>query len=286
MSAATLGRVLCWAQRRLAGAGIEAAKREARLLVGHAMGIDAAGLIAASHDAPPPGLAARLDPLLRRRAGREPLAHVLGRAEFYGLDLLCDARALVPRSDSEAVVDWALELAGEGPAALADLGTGSGCLLLAALSQRPGLTGAGIDVSADAIALAEANAEATGLAGAARFEAVSWAAWQGWGAADLIMSNPPYIAAGVIETLEPEVRDHDPRGALDGGPDGLSAYRELIALGRARMKPGAWLVLEIGHDQRKAVLDLLAAAGFVQADCRQDLSGHDRVVAARAPFHR
>ncbi|MEM1151521.1 MAG: peptide chain release factor N(5)-glutamine methyltransferase, partial [Pseudomonadota bacterium] len=252
-------------------------------LVAHVLGLDTAALIAHAQHPPPPGLSATLDPLLNRRAARVPLAHILGHTEFYGLTLLTDERALIPRSDSETVVELALDLVPPGSGVIADLGTGSGALLLAILSRRPDLTGIGIDASDGAIALAEANAIKTGLSDRAGLRVQSWADWSGWGKADLIVSNPPYICAAEIDTLQPEVRDHDPRLALDGGPDGLAAYREIIGLGAQSMKPGAWLVMEIGHDQREAVLALLAHAGYVDGQTRKDLGGNDRVVAARRP---
>lgn len=280
---ASIGQLLCWAQRRLTDAGLDEARLEARLLVAHVLGTDKAGLISQSHDAPPPGLAARLDPLLKRRMAREPLAHILGHTEFYGLDLFTDERALIPRSDSETVVELALEQVPPGPGIIADLGTGSGCLLLAILSRRTDLTGIGIDASADAIALAQANAHETGLGEIAYLRTIPWTDWTGWGEADLIISNPPYIARDEIETLAPEVRDHDPRLALDGGADGLDAYREIIALGAERMKPGAWLVLEIGHDQREVVSALLANWGYIDLQSRRDLGGNDRALAVRRP---
>jgi len=278
---ANIGQVLCWAQRRLREAGLDEAKEEARRLVADVLGTDTAGLISRSHDAPPPGLAARLDPLLKRRAAREPIAHILGHTEFYGLYLFTDERALIPRSDSEAVVELALERVPSGPGIIADLGTGSGCLLLAMLSQRPDLTGIGIDASADAIALADANAHENGFGEIAHLRHITWTDWTGWGEADLVVSNPPYIARDEIAALAPEVRDHDPRLALDGGADGLDAYREIIALGATRMKPGAWLVLETGHDQRAPVAALLEQNGFTDIESRTDLGGNHRALAAR-----
>ena len=262
----TLGEGVCWAQRRLTEAGVEDARLEARLLVAHTIGTDTAGLIARDRSPMPPGLTARLAPLLDQRAAGKPLAHLIGQTEFYGLPFRTDARALIPRSDSECVVDLALERLPDGPAQIADLGTGSGCLLVAVLANRPQAMGQGVDFSVDALALAKENASLNGVADRTIFHAGPWADWKGWSDCDLILSNPPYIASPVIASLEPQVREYEPRAALDGGPDGLSAYREIITLAAAHMTPGAHLVLEIGYNQR---------AG--------DLGGNDRVIAARRP---
>ena len=279
----TLGEVVCWAQRRLTEAGIDEARLEARLLVAHAIGTDTAGLIARDRSAMPPGLTAQLAPLLDQRAAGKPLAHLIGLTEFYGLPFRTDARALIPRSDSECVVDLALEFIPDGPARIADLGTGSGCLLVAVLANRLQATGEGIDLSADAVALAKENAVLNRVDGHAVFDARSWTDWDGWSDCDLILSNPPYIASAVIDSLEPQVREHEPRSALDGGPDGLAAYREIITLAASHMKPDAHLVLEIGYDQRAAVTALLDAAGFTHLVHRRDLGGNDRAIAARHP---
>ncbi|MEO0786230.1 MAG: peptide chain release factor N(5)-glutamine methyltransferase [Pseudomonadota bacterium] len=282
---ATIGKVLCWAQRRLADAGIDEAKLEARLLLAHILQADTAALIARSDDSPPPGLASKLDPLLKRRAEREPLAHILGETEFYGLKLKTDARALVPRSDSEVVVDLALDFLPENkPVSIADLGTGTGCLLLALLKHRPEACGVGLDLDAGAAALARENARFVSLEDRVEIRRQSWIEANVWQGADLVVSNPPYIASSVIEGLAPEVRDHDPRRALDGGADGLEAYREIISLGKQRLKPGAVIVFEIGFDQDETVTDILECAGFEVIGRRKDLSGNDRALATRRPL--
>lgn len=278
----TIGKVLCWAQRRLTDAGIDEAKLEARLLLAHMLQADTAALIARSHDSPPPGLASKLDTLLKRRAEREPLAHILSETEFYGLTLKTDARALVPRSDSEVVVDLALDFLLENkPVAIADLGTGTGCLLLALLKHRPEARGVGLDLDAGAAALARENAQIVSLEDRVEIRQQSWIETDAWQGADLVVSNPPYIASTVIENLAPEVRDHDPRLALDGGADGLGAYREIILLGAQRLKPGAVVVFEIGFDQDRTVTDILERAGFEVIGRRKDLGGNDRAIAAR-----
>ena len=273
------------AARRLAGAGVEPARREARLLMQLAAELSPTELIAIE---PEPltdqGIRTRFHLMLDRRVAREPFAHIAGKASFYGLDFISDARALVPRPDSEAVVEAALERMPRGRGVeLADLGTGSGCLLVALLKTRGGATGVGIEVDPAAASLAQENLKRHSLTDRAEIKVRDWALWQDWDQMDLIISNPPYIVSSVIETLEPEVRSHDPARALDGGADGLEAYRSLISVGSARMKAGAWLVLEIGFDQRKGVTELMETADFTDISVTRDLSGHDRVVCGQRP---
>lgn len=280
---------LAAAERRiaqeLAAAGIGEAALEARLLLSHVTGLSRAMMIARSDRALTPDETQACRQALSRRSAREPLQHILGVTQFYGLDIRTDARALIPRPDSECVVEAALDrLPKDKSLALADLGTGTGCLLAALLTQRPQARGEGVEASPEAAELARENIEALGLTGRASIFSGSWADWHGWASADLIISNPPYIASGVIPALEAEVRDHDPMSALDGGADGLDAYRQIISLARAAMKPGAWLVLETGYDQKAAVMDLLAASGFVEAASGADLGGNDRWAAARRPL--
>lgn len=280
----TLGEIVCWAQRRLGEAGIEGARQEARWLVAGLMDIEPGELIARDRDEAPAGFAAQLDALLKRRAEGEPLAHLIGNTEFYGRIFKTDARALIPRDDSECVVELALEqMPSDEAPSIADLGTGSGCLLISLLAAHPWAKGTGVDLSADALSLARENAVLNSVGGRANFIKGGWSDWQGWSEADLIISNPPYIASDIIETLDRDVRDYEPRLALDGGPDGLAAYREIIALGAEKMKPGAWLVLEIGYDQKAAVTALLEATDWTGILHRKDLGGNDRAIAAQRP---
>lgn len=284
-----MSETLAAAERRiaqeLAAAGIEEAAFEARLLLSHITGLSRAVMIADPGRALTSEESLACKEALARRVAREPLQHILGVTQFYGLDIRTDARALIPRADSECVVEAALDrLPKDAPLILADLGTGSGCLLAALLTQRPLARGEGVEASAEAASLARENLAALSLAARGTIFEGSWAGWQGWHTADLIISNPPYIASGVIPELAPEVRAHDPLSALDGGADGLDAYREIAALGAAGMKPGAWLVLEIGFDQKEAVSHLLAQSGFKYLASGQDLGGNDRWVAARRPL--
>jgi release factor glutamine methyltransferase len=272
------------ASRRFAEAGISEPGQNAMLLMLHAFGDTRAALISAGNAPVPKRVEEEFLASVARRVLREPLQHITGTTSFYGLDIRTDARALIPRPDSECVVEAALgRLPKDQPLRVADLGTGTGCLLAALLVQRPLARGEGVEASPAAAELARENIEALRLSDRASIFLGSWTGWQGWATADLIISNPPYIASGVIPSLEAEVRDHDPVSALDGGADGLDAYRQIISLGGAAMKPGAWLVLEIGYDQKAAVSELMAASGFTEAASGADLGGNDRWVAARRP---
>ena len=219
--------------------------------------------------------------LVSRRLKGEPIAHITGTREFWSLTLNITPDVLIPRPDSETLIEVALRSCTRAPGRILDLGTGSGALLLAALSEWPTATGLGIDASPAALAVARCNAAALGLADRAEMRAGNW----GEGITerfDLILSNPPYIAE--TETLSSEVRDHEPASALFAGSDGLDDYRRIIPQLPGLMQPGALAVLEIGHTQGAAVLALAAAHGFA-ASLHQDLAGRDRCVALRiAPF--
>lgn len=253
------------ATARLREAGIENPAREARLI----SRIDSE---------------AGFSNLIDKRASGVPYAHLTGQIGFYSIALTCDDRALIPRADSEAVVDVALRQIPESvKMRVADLGTGSGCLLLAILNERPGVSGVGVEASPAAVVLARENAQRTGLSDRAEIVETDWTTWKGWPEMDVIVANPPYIPTAEIEVLQPEVRHHDPHKALDGGPDGLDAYRALIPLAADRLKAGAWLILEIGHDQATDVSALLAGSDFTDIQTTKDLGGRDRVVSACWP---
>ncbi len=279
MAEALLSQLLAEATRRLREAGIEAPQREARLLMALAANMSTAELIAKDQEPVPGELAAMFGAMVNKREARIPFQHIAGYTQFYGHKFICDDRALVPRPDSEAVIDVALEVMPRGRGVrIADLGTGSGCLLISLLLERGGVTGVGVDADGGAASLAVQNVRYHKLEERAEILVMPWARWRGWGEVDLIVSNPPYIETCVLSTLEDEVRLHDPAKALDGGADGLDAYREIIDLASAGMRPGSWLVLEIGYDQNAAVAQLLGAAGFTAIGGRKDLSGNDRVV--------
>ena len=280
----TFDQLMAEGAAALEEAGIVNARLESRWLLAHVTGHQSSELIIRGQDNVPEEAVGAFRNRVSRRAGREPIQHILGTTEFYGLEFLTDARALIPRPDSEIVVEATLgQLAPNEPARIADLGAGSGCLLAAILANRPLASGTGVEASAEAASLARENLLRLGLSARADVHEGRWSDWQGWSDVDLIISNPPYIPSGDLAGLMPEVRDHDPAAALDGGPDGLVAYREIVRIGAAAMKPGAWLVFEIGHDQAEAVIALLDAAGFQSVSLFRDLGGNDRAIIAKRP---
>ena len=222
--------------------------------------------------------------LAARRLDREPVARILGVKEFWGLPLRLNAATLVPRPETETVVEAALAaIDGAGPRdralRIADLGTGSGALLIALLTELPNATGIGTDVSREALAAARDNADRLGLAARAEFTVCDFGAAL-TGAFDLVVSNPPYIASADIATLAPEVR-RDPRRALDGGADGLDCYRTIAGQVPRLLKPNGDLVVELGIGQEPAVATLFRAAGLTPSPARLDLSGIPRALHAR-----
>ena len=206
---------------------------------------------------------------LRRRAG-EPVAYLVGRKEFFGLSLAVDARVLVPRPDTETLVDWALALLGDAPLQALDLGTGSGAIALALKHARPAWQVSAIDASPAALAVAQANAQALGLT--VNFQQGHWLDGLA-GPWDLVVSNPPYIAEGDSHLA---ALRHEPASALVAGPDGLADLRHIIRQAPACLAPGGWLLLEHGHDQAEAVRELLASAGFTAVCSQRDLAGIPR----------
>ncbi|MCC8942554.1 peptide chain release factor N(5)-glutamine methyltransferase [Bradyrhizobium sp. Arg68] len=271
---------------RLKAAGNESSELDARLLAGAALGLDLTGMISAANRTLTAAEADRIEALAQRRLAGEPVARILGSKEFWGLPLELSAATLVPRPDTETVVERALELlradgATERPLRIADLGTGSGAILLALLSELPHAHGFGTDISAEALETARQNAAALGLADRATMINCDFGSGL-VGPFDLIVSNPPYIRTTEIPDLATEVRDHDPRAALDGGADGLDAYRALISHSAGLLVPGGFLVVEIGRGQEGDVEALMTAAGLSPAGPpRADLGGIPRAVSAR-----
>ncbi|RMD88083.1 MAG: peptide chain release factor N(5)-glutamine methyltransferase [Alphaproteobacteria bacterium] len=270
---------------RLAAAGIESTRLDAELLLAQALACRREDVLLKADDPVDAVAAKRFRRTIERRAGREPLAHILGRREFFGLDLAVTPDTLVPRPDSETLVEAVLARAPDQarPLRILDLGTGCGCLLLSILAARPAAHGVGTDISDEALAVARQNAAALGLAERARFHAGDWFAALPPGTApfDIVVSNPPYIPSAEIVGLMPEVADHEPRLALDGGTDGLAAYRRILADVAAYLAPGAWFFCEIGATQADAVAALVTAAGLAPVARLADLAGRPRVIAAR-----
>ena len=284
----TAARTMAAVRRELAEkfrqAGIESAETDARLLMAHALGIDRAELIANGERALKPDEIEAIEALAARRLRHEPVARIFGRKEFWSLSLHVGPAVLVPRPETETVVEAALDavvhdaLRMEKPRIL-DIGTGSGALLLALLSELPNATGIGTDISTAALDIARANAERNDLAGRCTFIGCDIAAGL-QGPFDLIVSNPPYVARGDIASLAPEVRDYDPALALDGGVDGLDGYRAIAADTRRLMAPGGRLIVELGAGQEAAVRALFTKAGLTVAAARDDLAGIPRALSA------
>ncbi len=271
--------------RRFRAAGIDTPDLDARILVGHALGLDLTALIRAGDRRLEAGETARIDMLAARRLGHEPVARIIGMKEFWGLPFKVTPDVLVPRPDTETVIERALAIAdqtgGRGrPLRIADLGVGSGAILIALLAELPHATGIGTDRDVAALTVARENACRLGVASRAAFVACDFGAAIAPGC-DLVVTNPPYIRTDDIAGLEPDVRAFDPRGALDGGSDGVAAYRVIATHAHDILEPGAYIVAEIGHGQGPAVAALFAAAGFGDIRVWPDLSGLDRAVAAR-----
>jgi release factor glutamine methyltransferase len=264
----------------LAAAGIEDARREARLLLAHLLGLEARAL--------PPGDAALdravLEGLVRRRTLHEPLAYITGTKGFWTFEVAVSPATLIPRPDSETLIEAALEAWPKRDAVMRvlDLGTGTGCLLLAALLEFPAAFGVGVDRVPAAAALAAGNAARLGLAGRAAFVAADWAAPLR-ARFDLVLCNPPYIATGDLARLMPDVAHHEPASALDGGPGGLTEYARLIPGVRPLLNPGGTAIFELGAGQAEAAVDLARAAGYVCIATRPDLAGIPRALVLHAP---
>ncbi|QPF85319.1 peptide chain release factor N(5)-glutamine methyltransferase [Bradyrhizobium genosp. L] len=271
---------------RLRADGNGSAELDARLLVGAALGLDLTGMITATARTLTPAETDRLEAFAQRRMAGEPVARILGMKEFWGLPLQLSAATLVPRPDTETVVERALELIRAGGATeralrIADLGTGTGAILLALLSELPHAVGFGTDISEQALQTARENAEQLGLADRVTFVRCDYAMGLA-GPFDLIVSNPPYIRSADIAGLTVEVRDHDPSAALDGGADGLDAYRALIAQSAPLLAPYGALVVEVGQGQDGDVEALMTASGLSPTGPpRADLGGIPRAVSGR-----
>ena len=276
--------------RRLRDCDIESAARDARLLVAAALGCDTVRLISQPDTELDETQADLLERYVKRRLAYEPVSRILGTRGFYGREFEISAATLDPRPDSETLIDAALELVGAGecggnaPLRILDIGTGSGCLLVTMLAELPHATGLGTDIDPQALDMAQRNARRHGVQSRACWKLAR--SLNGIGEAfDLIVANPPYVPTGTIDTLEPEVRNYDPRTALDGGADGLDIYRE-IAADLARVAPDGWVVFEVGIGQAEAVSEVIGSVRIGNEAPRirifRDLNGVERCVAWKA----
>ncbi|MBS0361848.1 MAG: peptide chain release factor N(5)-glutamine methyltransferase [Proteobacteria bacterium] len=274
------------AKKRLEAAGLAGPVIDARLLVEAAADATRADIVGDPYRALTPEQEAKLEDFLSRREHREPVSHILGRKGFWKIMLNVNSDVLTPRPDTETVVEWVLrDFPDHAAWSVLDLGVGSGAILLSILSERPAAKGLGVDVSEEALAVARDNAANLGLASRVALLRGDWTTGLGDDSFDLVVSNPPYIASDVIETLEPEVRDHEPRLALEGGADGLDHYRVLAPEILRVLKPGGRFAVEIGYDQKAAVEALFRAAGATDVQTLKDLGDRDRVVAgAKKPL--
>ena len=292
--ASVLKAVVADARAQLAAAGIADAAIEARLLIGGLLGLTSTEVFVDGDRVVDPGDMARIADAVARRLGHEPVHRILGMRAFHGLDLLLSKETLEPRPDTELLVECMLPVlrrivAEKGHARVLDLGTGTGAIILALLSEVPQATGVGSDISEDALSTATRNAQRLDLG--ERFQGVR----SHWfdaihGRFDIIVSNPPYIRSDVIPELEPEVRDFDPPAALDGGPDGLDAYRAIASQAehflelRVPQEDGSFpkdegsVGVEIGFDQRDTVTRIFEDAGFILTQARRDYGNNDRVL--------
>jgi release factor glutamine methyltransferase len=272
---------------RFRAENLDSPELDARVLVGHVLALDHAALVTAAARVLDDATAARIEACAARRLAGEPVARIVGAREFWGLPLIVTPAVLVPRPETETVVALALALIDRGgprtrALRIADLGVGSGAILLALLSELPNARGFGTDIAVDALDVAQRNAERLGLGDRAEFLASDFgAALQG--RFDLVVSNPPYIATGDIPGLDREVRDHDPPHALDGGADGLAAYRAIASDMARLLVPAGHVVVEIGAGQQRDVESLFAARGLAITAARPDLAGIVRAVAAGLP---
>ncbi len=278
----TLADAIAEARARFAQAGLPDAAIEARLLVGGLLKLSQTQAFVGGDQALTEEECAVIRDAVTRRLKREPVHRILGSREFYGMDLLISRETLEPRPDTEVLVDAMLPhlqriVSRKGSARVLDLGTGTGAILLALLNACLSASGVGSDISDDALVTVTKNSERLNVG--SRFTAVR-SSWfdQISGRFDIIVSNPPYIPTDVISKLEPEVRDYDPRAALDGGADGLNPYRDIAARADGFLEAGGLVGLEIGFDQKTAVTDIFTSAGFILAQAERDYGGNDRVL--------
>ena len=281
----TLGKAVNAVAEEFKSIGIDSARLDARLIVTRALGLEPQSALLYPEQEITTESSRIILEMVERRMRREPMAQIFGHREFWSLDFLITADSLIPRPDTETLVEAVLSSIGEdgkdNSLNILDLGTGSGCILLSLLSELPNTNGIGIDISEAAVSVAEANAAHLGLSDQSRFQIGNWG--QGLDDTfDIIVSNPPYIPAADIEGLAPEVALYEPRGALDGGEDGLDAYRSITMDLKRLLKPDGSAFFEIGVGQADDVVLILSENGFSGIETLPDLAGIDRVIALKS----
>jgi release factor glutamine methyltransferase len=278
----TIGSTIIQVADALAQSGFDEARRRARRLAAAALDLSPAEVLARTDRVITNDEGERVAAMLRRTLAHEPLSRILGAREFWGLDFLLSPDTLDPRPETETIVEAMLARVSERGRAyrFLDLGTGTGCLLLALLSEYPAATGIGVDLASGAVDTASRNAERLGLRSRAEFVVGDWGKRLDE-AFDVIVANPPYIASGELAALPPEVRDYDPSLALDGGADGVAAYRAIAAELPRLLVPGGFFACEIGAGQESAVAGIISAAGLVISNVLPDLAGIPRCVVAQ-----
>ncbi|MBL7223137.1 MAG: peptide chain release factor N(5)-glutamine methyltransferase [Candidatus Brocadiae bacterium] len=275
-------KLLGWTTQFFESKGIDTARLDAELLLATAMGCRRIELYARYDDVPPPDALARFRQWVKQRGQRVPAKYLIGETEFYSLSLAVTPSVLIPRPETELLVERALQALPEGQDALvADLGTGSGAVAIALASQRPQARVLAVDASVEALELARVNAQRHQLAERITFLHGNWFdALSDGVTCDVVVSNPPYVARAELAATMPEVREHEPRLALDGGDDGLDALRVIVAGAPAWLKPGGWLFVEIGASQGPAVRQLAEQTGdYETVDVSPDFQGLDRIVS-------
>ena len=287
---------LARAASALQAAGVESARLEAQLLLGLALGVSRTAIVAGLHPEPIEEQWARFDALMAKRRERVPFAYLRGTQDFYGLEFVVTPAVLIPRPETELLVDFAREklpLSNTSNrelnrrrdlplhSVLADVGTGSGCIAIAVLANAPGVWGVAVDRSAAALSVAQTNAARNGVAERLRLVEGDLLSGERDGRFDVIVSNPPYIPSGEIADLQAEVRDSEPRLALDGGRDGLDLVRDLARDAVRALRPGGWLGVEIARGQAEDTAAILSAAGLANIETRRDLAGIERVICGQ-----
>jgi release factor glutamine methyltransferase len=273
--------VLAVAVQKLQAAGIESARFEAQLLLAHALGVSRTVVLAGTYAPPTEAQRQAFERLIAERTQRIPLAYLRGTQEFYGLEFEVSPAVLIPRPETELLVEFAREkLPQKEPSIFADVGTGSGCIAVSVLRYCPAAHAIATDLSADALNVARNNVTQHDVAERVHFVQNDTLAGVS-GPLDLVLSNPPYIPTGELATLQPEIRDCEPRLALDGGAEGIQIYPPLATQALTALRPGGWLAVEVGIGQATPVADLFARIGYAPVEIRRDLAGIERIVCGQ-----